>query len=267
MSSLELMLRELRLGTVVRHAQEVAIRAEREGWSFTRYLHNLVEMELLERGQRRTQKWLKDSGLPTGKTLTTLEVSRLPEPVRRQLPTLCEGHFVERAHNILAFGLPGRGFYPSALRHRPSPHRTGLPGPLYARLQTGATAAHGQARTALGKRVAPPRISAAVILDDIGYLQQNRDEMEVLFTFLAERYERKSVLISSNLVFSQWDRIFKDPMTTAAAIDRLVHHATILELTGPSYRTDKAKEKANEAKPTLTETNPTLEESTNTLSS
>jgi DNA replication protein DnaC len=94
MSSLDLMLRELRLGTVVRHAQEVAIRAEREGWSFTRYLHDLVEMELLERGQRRVQKRLKESGLPTDKTLTTLELSRLPEPVRRQLPTLCEGHFI-----------------------------------------------------------------------------------------------------------------------------------------------------------------------------
>jgi DNA replication protein DnaC len=71
-----------------------------------------------------------------------------------------------------------------------------------------------------------------VILDDIGYVQQERDEMEVLFTFLGERYERRSVMITSNLVFKQWDRIFKDPMTTAAAIDRLVHHATILELTG-----------------------------------
>ena len=109
MSSLDLILRELHLGTMVRHAQEVAIRAEREGWSFTRYLHDLMEMELLERGQRRIQKRLKESGLPTGKTLTTLELSRLPEPVRRQLPTLCEGHFVERGHNILAFGLPGRG--------------------------------------------------------------------------------------------------------------------------------------------------------------
>ena len=82
----------------------------------------------------------------------------------------------------------------------------------------------------------------AIICDDIGYVQQSRDEMEVLFTFLAERYERKSVLLSSNLVFSQWDRIFKDPMTTAAAIDRLVHHATILELTGVSFRTEAAKE-------------------------
>ena len=80
-----------------------------------------------------------------------------------------------------------------------------------------------------------------MILDDIGYVQQDRDEMEVLFTFLAERYERRSVLITSNLVFSQWDRIFKDPMTTAAAIDRVVHHAVIVELTGRSVREEAAQ--------------------------
>ena len=74
------------------------------------------------------------------------------------------------------------------------------------------------------------------MLDDIGYVQQDREEMEVLFTFLSERYERKTLMISSNLVFSEWDKIFKDPMTTAAAIDRLVHHAIILELDNESYR-------------------------------
>ena len=82
-----------------------------------------------------------------------------------------------------------------------------------------------------------------VLVDDIGYVQQDREEMEVLFTFLAERYERKSVMITSNLVFSQWDKIFKDPMTTAAAIDRIVHHATILELTGESFRTEAAQKR------------------------
>ena len=80
-----------------------------------------------------------------------------------------------------------------------------------------------------------------LILDDIGYVQQSREEMEVLFTLLAERYERRSLLISSNLVFSQWDQIFKDPMTTAAAIDRLVHHSVIVELNMPSYRLEHAK--------------------------
>ena len=78
-----------------------------------------------------------------------------------------------------------------------------------------------------------------VILDDIGYVQQSREEMEVLFTFLAERYERRCVMISSNLVFSQWDQIFKDKMTTLAAIDRLVHHAIILEFEGESFRMKK----------------------------
>ena len=84
----------------------------------------------------------------------------------------------------------------------------------------------------------------AVILDDVGYVQQGREEMEVLFTFLAERYERKSVVITSNLVFSEWDKIFQDPMTTACAIDRLVHHAVILELSGPSYRAEAARGRA-----------------------
>ncbi len=93
-----------------------------------------------------------------------------------------------------------------------------------------------------------------MILDDIGYVQQSRDEMEVLFTFLAERYERKSVLITSNLVFSDWIRIFKDPMTTAAAIDRLVHHAVILEMTGPSYRSEEARKRGVTTPATTTTT-------------
>jgi len=101
---------------------------------------------------------------------------------------------------------------------------------------------------------------AAIILDDIGYIQQSRAEMEVLFTFLAERYERKSVLISSHLVFSQWERIFQDPMTTAAAIDRLVHHAIILELTGSSFRTEQAQGRQQPA--ALTERDPAMERDT-----
>jgi DNA replication protein DnaC len=81
-----------------------------------------------------------------------------------------------------------------------------------------------------------------VIIDDIGYVQQSRDEMEVLFTLLAERYERGSVMLTSNLPFSKWESIFKDPLTTAAAIDRLVHHSVILELNVPSYRLEAAKQ-------------------------
>ena len=97
----------------------------------------------------------------------------------------------------------------------------------------------------------------AVILDDIGYVQQSRDEMEVLFTFLAERYERRSVLITSNLMFSSWDRIFKDPMTAAAAIDRLIHHSTVLDVTGESIRAEEAKAAEQARKEATTTTTPT----------
>ena len=106
----------------------------------------------------------------------------------------------------------------------------------------------------LERELASLDIYHAVILDDIGYVQQSRDEMEVLFTFLAERYERKSVIITSNLVFSDWTRIFKDPMTTAAAIDRLIHHAVILEMTGPSIRNEAARKRGDSPTTTTTTT-------------
>ena len=94
----------------------------------------------------------------------------------------------------------------------------------------------------------------ALIIDDIGYVQQSREEMEVLFTLLAERYERGSVLLTSNLPFSKWEQIFKDPMTTAAAIDRLVHHSVILELNVGSYRLDEAKRRKDDGQTTPRET-------------
>ena len=106
---LELLLRELHLPTVLAQAQAVAIEAERSAWSFTRYLYTLAELELAERRQRRVQWRRKESDLPPSKTLTTWQAAHLPTPVRRQLPTLCEGQFVEQAQNGLAFGLPGRG--------------------------------------------------------------------------------------------------------------------------------------------------------------
>jgi DNA replication protein DnaC len=254
--ALDRLLRELHLPTVLAQAQAVAIEAERSGWSFTRYLYTLAELELEARRQRRVQRRRQESGLPSSKTLTTLQVAHLPTPVRRQLPTLCEGQFVEQAQNVLAFGLPGRGktHLLCAVGHAlvERGHRV-LFTPAYQLVQRLLAA-----KQALRLEQELHKLDgfAAIILDDIGYIQQSRAEMEVLFTFLAERYERKSVLISSNLVFSQWDRIFQDPMTTAAAIDRLVHHAIILELTGSSFRTEQAKERQS---PTaLTESDPSM---------
>jgi DNA replication protein DnaC len=253
--SLAVYLRELKLPTFLAQAQPLAIQAEREGWSHMQYLHQLVELELEERHQRRIQRWRRESELPASKTLASLDKTSLPAAVRTQLPTLCQGQFVEKAQNILAFGLPGRGktHLLCALGHAliEQGYRV-LFLPAYQLVQRLLEAKQQLRLEKLLRRLDG---YGAIIVDDIGYIQQNRDEMEVLFTFLAERYERKSVLISSNLVFSQWDRIFKDPMTTAAAIDRLVHHAIILELTGPSFRTEAAK-KQQTLQPTEPEAEP-----------
>jgi len=236
----EMLLRGLKLPGIAAHYHELAQRAERDGLAHEEYLRQLLEVEMSERQQRRIGRLLKDSQLPSEKTLATLDPERLPTKVKRQLPALCEGGFVERAENVLAFGLPGRG-------------KTHLVCAIGHELVRGGRSVFFCATYRLVQRLLAAKKSLAlekelrvldrfdvVILDDIGYVQQDREEMEVLFTFLAERYERRSVMITSNLVFSQWDRIFKDPMTTAAAIDRVVHHALIVELTGKSKRVEDA---------------------------
>jgi len=246
-NSIDLMLKSLRLPSFVKYHREVAHKAETAGWTFGAYLAHLAELELEERRRKRLERNLKRSGLPREKTLATLDASRLPAKVRRQVPILCEGGFVDRAENLLAFGLPGRGkshLLAAVCHELVQRGYTVLFTPAYRLVQRLLAAKRDLALEAELKRL--DRFDV-VAIDDIGYVQQDRAEMEVLFAFLGERYERRSVLISSNLVFSRWDRIFKDPMTTAAAIDRVVHHATILELTGPSYRTQAAKHRAGKA--------------------
>ena len=172
--------------------------------------------------------------------MATLKQELLPLKVRRQLASLLTGDFLKNATNVLAFGNPGRGktHISAAIGHEliRRGHRV-LFVSTYKLVQRLLVA-----KRELDLERALKRLDTfdAIILDDLGYIQQDRDEMEVLFTFLSERYERRSILLTSNLVFSQWDRIFKDPMITAAAIDRLVHHSVVLELTGPSIRSAEA---------------------------
>lgn len=243
--SLPVLLKALKMPTIARAWEGTAQRAEREGWSYGQFLRQLCEQEVQERRLRRIERNLRDASLPADKTLATLQRSRLSPKVQKVLPSLCEGGFLERGDNVLVFGLPGRGktHLVCAVGHEliQRGHRV-LFTATYALVQR-LLAAKRDLR--LEKELAALDSYDAVILDDIGYVQQSRDEMEVLFTFLAERYERRSVMITSNLVFSEWDRIFKDPMTTAAAIDRLVHHAVIVEMAGPSVRGEEAKKRGD----------------------
>lgn len=238
---LAVLLRALKLPSFSTQHEEVARMAVREGWSFSRYLLQLAEIETSDRGARRIERLLKRSGLPMDKTIATMDLNRFPLKVRRVLPALCEGGFVKRAENVLAFGLPGRGktHCVAAIGHelvQRGYHVLFVKAFAIVQLLLAA-----KRDLRLEKELKRLDRCDVIILDDIGYVQQDREEMEVLFTLLAERYERRSVMITSNLVFSQWDKIFKDSMTTAAAIDRVVHHSVILEMTGKSIRGEAAK--------------------------
>jgi len=242
-ASLRLMLRALKLPSFLANHEEIGRGAERQGWTFSQGLRQLCEIELHDRRERRIGRMQKASCLPASKTLSTLETAALPAKVRRQLPALCEGSFAERGDNVLLFGLPGRGKTHVAAAIG---HELVLRGrPVLFSSTRGLVEKLLVAKRELQLEKALRRLDGfdVVILDDIGYVQQDRDQMEVLFTLFAQRYERRSLVITSNLVFSQWDRIFKDPMTTAAAIDRLVHHAVILEMTGLSRRSEEAKKR------------------------
>ncbi|HZV47598.1 MAG TPA: IS21-like element helper ATPase IstB [Thermodesulfovibrionales bacterium] len=234
-------LKELHVPTIRECFEDIARTAEQESLSYERYLLELAERECEARRDRRIGRLLRESRLPLEKNIDSFDLKRLPVKVRQQVTTLLDGTFLDRKENVLAFGNPGTG-------------------------KTHLLCAIGQELIRSGRRVyftscsllvqdlliakqdlklsrVIKRLSKhdAIIIDDIGYVQQNREEMEVLFTLLAERYERGSIMITSNLPFSKWEIIFKDPMTTAAAIDRLVHHSVILELNLKSYRVEQAQ--------------------------
>jgi len=217
-------------------------------------LVEVLEVEAQARRERRVDRLRRASRLPPAKTFDTLDATRVPRQVLIQVRELARGGFVERADNVLLFGRPGVGksHLACALGHA-------LVGAGISVLFTPTYQLVQQLLAARRDLTLPRALRAldaydVMILDDLGYVQQTPDEAEVLFTLMAERYERRSLVITSNLVFSEWDRIFKNPMTTAAAIDRLVHHATILEIDRGSIRAEEAKRRKD---PKSTTTTPT----------
>lgn len=244
-SALTSHLKELHLPAFRQCYRDEAELARRESLSHEQYLLELVRRECEERAEKRTARYLRESKLPLEKSLEVFDRSRLPLKINTLVNHLLEGTFLDHQENVLAFGNPGSG-------------------------KTHLLCAIGQELIHKGYRILfvscnllvqelliakrDLRLARvlkkfskykALVIDDIGYVQQNREEMEVLFTLLADRYERGSVMLTSNLPFSQWERIFKDPMTTAAAIDRLVHHSIILELNLTSYRLEQSQKGRN----------------------
>lgn len=235
------LLTELRLPTFAQHHGSDAEQATAESLSYQDYLHGLVERELQSRRQNRIDRLLRQSRLPLEKSLDTFDLTRLPNKLVQQVQVLLDGQFLGRTENILAFGNPGSGKTHLLCAIGQALIREGHAvyfSPCNLLVQELLRA---KRELVLDKALKKFSKYDVLIIDDIGYVQQNRQEMEVLFSLLAYRYERGSIMITSNLPFSQWESIFKDPMTTAAAIDRLVHHSVILELNLKSYRIEAAK--------------------------
>ena len=237
-------LKELRLPTVRQCYEETARRAERETLSYEQYLLEVMTRECEQRRKTRIERLLRDSELPLEKSLTNFDVKRLPAKAQRQLRTLLEGDFLNRKENVLVFGRPGSGkshLLTALAQELIVMRERRMHFAKCSLLMQDLLAAKRDLR--LSREIKRLGRFDGLIIDDLGYIQQSRDDMDVVFTLLAERYERGSVLMTSNLPFSKWEGIFKDAMMTAAAIDRLVHHSVIIELNIPSYREEEAKKK------------------------
>jgi DNA replication protein DnaC len=240
-------LTELRLPTMRRCWAELARQATQETLPYEGFLLELVERESTARRHSRIDRRLRESRLPLEKSLACFELGRLPARVQQQFAGLLDGRFLDRKENVLAFGNPGSGkthLLCALCQELVHQDRRVLYASCSLLVQELLAARRDLKLRQLLKRLAN---FEAILIDDLGYVQQTREEMEVLFTLLAERYERGSVLLTSNLPFSGWESLFKDPMTTAAAIDRLVHHCVILELNLPSYRMEHAQQARQQA--------------------
>jgi DNA replication protein DnaC len=236
-------LKELHLPTVRECYEEQADLARSESQSYERYLLELMEREREVRRHNRIARFLRDSRLPLEKSMAVFDRRRLPRKVAAHVNVLLESDFLDRAENVLAFGNPGSGKTHLLCAIGQELIQQGRRIKFFACNLLVQELLIAKRDLNLARALQRLRKYDAVIIDDIGYVQQNREEMEVLFALLADRYERGSVMLTSNLPFSRWEQIFKDPMTTAAAIDRLVHHSVILELNLPSYRLEESKKR------------------------
>lgn len=237
----------LQLTSAKREYAQLLEQSQKEELSSEEFILSLLETELDTRKNNRITRLLKESKLPISKTLESFDLKRIPPKTRGQISILLDGKFLDKYENILIFGQPGSGKTHLVCAIAKELIRKG-------RKILFTTCALLVQDLLIAKRDLRLKNSLkklsrfeAIIIDDIGYVQQSREEMEILFTLLAERYETGSIMLTSNLPFSKWENVFKDPVTASAAIDRLVHHSVILELNVQSYRTEQAtKRKLNQ---------------------
>ncbi len=233
----ELLLTELRLPSVKAIWPKLAAQSDKEGWPAARFLATLAEHEVADRARRRIERHMTEARLPAGKTLASFDFESLPTLSKAQVMALAAGDvWLETGANLLLFGPPGGG-----KSHLSAANGLALVENGWRVLFTRTTDLVQQlqvARRELALEAAIAKLDRydVLILDDITYVSKDQAETSVLFELIATRYERRSLLITANQPFGEWGRIFPDQAMTLAAIDRLVHHATIIEMNVESYR-------------------------------
>lgn len=241
---LSIVLNDLRLPAIKHIWPSFAERADREGWPAARFLATLAEHEIAERARRRIERHLGEARLPPGKSLDSFDFDAVPMVSKARIMALVAGDsWLEKGANLILFGPPGGG-----KSHLAAAIGLGLienGWRVFFTRTTDLVQKLQVARRELALEAAINRLDKfhLLILDDIAYVTKDQAETSVLFELISARYERRSTLITANQPFGEWSRIFPDPAMTLAAVDRLVHHATILELNVESYRRRAALER------------------------
>jgi DNA replication protein DnaC len=235
--SLPLLLKQLGLPSIYQHYQSQAEEAEKYHWSYSRYLSGLCDLELTSRRQKRMQRYIKESKLPPGKTLSQLDFQAVPSINPAQIEALAEQtDWVKLGNNVVLLGPSGVGktHIAAAIGYRLIEQDCRVlfmsATAMVQKLQKAR--AEFKLNTVLARLARIPLL----ILDDISYVKRTEMATSVLFELIAERYESSSLIITSNQPFSEWDQVFPDSTMAVAAIDRLVHHAVVINVQGASYR-------------------------------
>jgi len=239
-------LKALRLTTFITNYEKFAIEHEKNEKSYLDFLTALCEAEMQSRHTKKLTRLLKSAKLPRNKTLDEFQNARIPGLKLSQIQLLSKGDFLERAENLLMFGNPGTGKTHLCLAFAQEWCMQGRKVRYTTTASLIQTLLKAKKELTLDRCIQRYGKYQALIIDDISYIPCGRDETDVLFTLLSERYEMQSTIITSNEPFANWNKIFKDEVTTNAVIDRLVHHSTILQLNAESYRLSSAKKRKEE---------------------